>query len=129
MASATKIRIWGRRDSVNVQKVLWCLAELAVPYERIDAGLQHGKNTEPWYLALNPNGRVPLLRDGDFTLWEAVPMRRDGNRWVVDLEVEAGTHHYGYLVDGEWYMPEDQESVVPDEWGRMSAILVIEGEE
>lgn len=66
---------------------------------------------------------------GHFTPWESVPMQRDGMGWVVDLEVEAGTHHYGYLVDGEWYLPEDQENVVPDEWGRMSAILVIEGEE
>jgi glutathione S-transferase len=65
------LTIFGRTNSVNVQKVLWCLAELGVPYERIDAGLQHGKNKEPWYLALNPNGRVPLLQDGDFTLWES----------------------------------------------------------
>lgn len=56
---------------MNVQKVLWCLAELGVPYERIDAGLAFGKNHEPWYLALNPNGRVPLLVDGSFTLWES----------------------------------------------------------
>jgi glutathione S-transferase len=54
-----------------VQKVLWCLAELALPYTRIDAGLEHGRNTEPWYLALNPNGKVPLLVDGAFTLWES----------------------------------------------------------
>jgi glutathione S-transferase len=47
------------------------LAELNLPYERIDAGLEHGKNTEPWYLALNPNGKVPLLKDGPFTLWES----------------------------------------------------------
>jgi glutathione S-transferase len=65
------LRIWGRTNSVNVQKVLWCLAELGVPYERIDAGLAHGKNTEPWFLALNPNGRVPLLQDGGFSLWES----------------------------------------------------------
>jgi glutathione S-transferase len=65
------LTIWGRTNSVNVQKVLWCLAELGVPYERIDAGLQFGKNKEPWYLALNPNGRIPLLQDGDFTLWES----------------------------------------------------------
>jgi hypothetical protein len=69
--------------------------------------------------------RVEVL--GDFTLWETVPMRREGERWVLDLDVEVGTHHFGYLVDGEWYVPEDQESVVPDEWGRMTAILVIEG--
>lgn len=65
------LTIFGRTNSVNVQKVLWCLAELGVPYERIDAGLAHGKNNEPWYLALNPNGRVPLLQDGAFTLWES----------------------------------------------------------
>jgi glutathione S-transferase len=65
------LTIWGRVNSVNVQKVLWCLAELDLPYGRIDAGLEHGKNTEPWYLALNPNGRVPLLVDGAFTLWES----------------------------------------------------------
>jgi glutathione S-transferase len=65
------LTIYGRTNSVNVQKVLWCLAELELPYERIDAGLAHGKNTEPWYLALNPNGRVPLLVDGDFSLWES----------------------------------------------------------
>jgi hypothetical protein len=71
--------------------------------------------------------RVEVL--GDFTLWEAVPMQRDGERWTLDLDVGVGTHHFGYLVDGEWYVPEGQESVVPDEWGRMTAILVIEGAE
>lgn len=65
------ITVWGRRNSVNVQKVLWCLGELGLEYERIDAGLKFGLNTEPWYLALNPNGRIPLLRDGEFTLWES----------------------------------------------------------
>jgi glutathione S-transferase len=65
------LKIWGRTNSVNVQKVLWCLTELDVPYERVDAGLKYGKNDEPWYLALNPNGRVPLLQDGDFSLWES----------------------------------------------------------
>jgi glutathione S-transferase len=65
------LTIYGRTNSVNVQKVLWCLAELAVPYTRIDAGLEHGKNSEPWYLKLNPNGKVPLLTDGSFSLWES----------------------------------------------------------
>jgi glutathione S-transferase len=65
------LTIYGRTNSVNVQKVLWCLAELELPYTRVDAGLEHGQNTEPWYLALNPNGRVPLMQDGAFTLWES----------------------------------------------------------
>lgn len=65
------LTIYGRVNSVNVQKVLWCLAELELDYTRIDAGLEHGKNTEPWYLALNANGKVPLFQDGSFTLWES----------------------------------------------------------
>jgi glutathione S-transferase len=65
------LKIWGRTNSVNVQKVLWCARELGLEYERLDAGLQFGRNKEPWFLALNPNGRVPLLQDGDFALWES----------------------------------------------------------
>jgi glutathione S-transferase len=81
------LTIFGRTNSVNVQKVLWCLAEIGVPYERVDAGLAHGKNQEPWYLALNPNGLVPLLQDGTFTLWES-------NTIVRFL---AGKHAFGEL--------------------------------
>ena len=65
------ITIWGRANSVNVQKVLWCCDELVLPYNRIDAGMQFGRNTEPAYLAMNPTGRIPTLVDGDFVLWES----------------------------------------------------------
>jgi glutathione S-transferase len=71
-----RITIWGRANSVNVQKVLWCLHELELPYERIDAGMAYGKNREPDYLAMNPNGRVPTLVDGDFELWESNSIMR-----------------------------------------------------
>ncbi len=72
----SQITIWGRANSVNVQKVLWCLHELDLAYERIDAGMAHGKNREPEYLAMNPNGRVPTLVDGDFVLWESNSIMR-----------------------------------------------------
>jgi glutathione S-transferase len=71
-----KITIWGRPNSVNVQKVLWCLYELDLAYERIDAGMAFGRNREPEYLAMNPNGRVPTLVDGDFVLWESNSIMR-----------------------------------------------------
>jgi glutathione S-transferase len=71
-----QLKIWGRANSVNVQKVLWCLAELDLPYERIDAGMAFGKNNEPAYLAMNPNGRVPTLVEGDFVLWESNSVMR-----------------------------------------------------
>ncbi|HEX7909267.1 MAG TPA: glutathione S-transferase family protein [Paraburkholderia sp.] len=65
------ITIWGRANSVNVQKVLWCCEELMLPYERIDAGLKFGRNNEPEYLAMNPTGKIPTLVDDGFVLWES----------------------------------------------------------
>ncbi|SPB15506.1 glutathione S-transferase [Caballeronia novacaledonica] len=65
------LTIWGRANSVNVQKALWCCDELGLAYDRIDAGLQFGRNNEPGYLEMNPMGRVPTLVDGDFVLWES----------------------------------------------------------
>jgi glutathione S-transferase len=70
------LTIWGRPNSVNVQKVLWCLSELELTYERIDAGMQFGKNREADYLAMNPNGRIPTLVDGDYVLWESNSIMR-----------------------------------------------------
>jgi glutathione S-transferase len=72
----SQLKIWGRANSVNVQKVLWCLRELDLAYERIDAGMAFGRNTEPDYLAMNPNGRVPTMVDGDFVLWESNSVMR-----------------------------------------------------
>jgi len=65
------IKIWGRKNSINVQKVLWCCDELAIAYERIDAGGPFGVVDQPSYRALNPNAVVPTIEDGDFVLWES----------------------------------------------------------
>lgn len=65
------LKIWGRANSVNVQKVLWCCDELSLPFERIDAGMQFDRVRDPEYLELNPNGQVPTLVDGTFVLWES----------------------------------------------------------
>lgn len=65
------IRLWGRKNSANVQKVMWALAELDLPCERTDLAGAFGGNREPDYLAKNPNGFVPLIEDGAVVLWES----------------------------------------------------------
>ena len=70
------IKIWGRTDSSNVQKVLWCLGELGVDFERVDWGGKFGGNDEKTYREMNPNGLVPTLKDGDFILWESNSIMR-----------------------------------------------------
>jgi glutathione S-transferase len=65
------LKIWGRANSVNVQKLLWCCDELSLPFERVDAGLQFGRVNDPDYRELNPNGQIPTLVDGTFVLWES----------------------------------------------------------
>lgn len=65
-------KLWGRASSSNVMKVLWTLDELALPYERVDAGGAFGKTREPDYRAMNPMGLVPTLQEGDgWSAWES----------------------------------------------------------
>jgi len=69
------MQVYGRRNSINVQKVLWCLGELGRiegrDYERIDAGLEFGVNDTAAYRELNPNGLVPALVDNGRSIWES----------------------------------------------------------
>ncbi|URQ60941.1 glutathione S-transferase family protein [Pantoea alhagi] len=59
------LKVWGRKTSSNVQTVMWCIGEMGLPYQRIDIGHKFGGNHTPEFLAMNPNGLVPVLRDGD----------------------------------------------------------------
>jgi len=65
------VRVLGRANSINVQKVMWIAAEIGLDVERVDVGGSFGGNDTSDYLAKNPNGRVPTLEDGDFILWES----------------------------------------------------------
>lgn len=90
--------------------------------------VEYGDATSRVRLAVTPLSaatRVQLL--GDFTLWEPLEMTQDGSRWTLEVPVPPGTHHFGFLVDDEWYVPADIPDVAPDEWGRLTATLVIEG--
>lgn len=90
------LKIWGRSNSVNVKKALWCIEELGLKYERVDAGLQYGVVNTPEYRALNPNGLVPTIEDHGFVLWESNAIVRylaakhgAGRLWPLDLKQRA----------------------------------------
>ena len=63
--------IWGRITSINVRKVIWTLQELGLPFERKDAGAAFGVVNTDEYAQLNPNRLVPLMVQGERTLWES----------------------------------------------------------
>ena len=65
------LTVLGRVNSSNVMKVLWCLDELGMAYDRVDAGMEHGVVDTPEYRAKNPNGRIPTIEDEGEILWES----------------------------------------------------------
>ena len=79
------IKVLGRNNSVNVQKVMWIAKELGLEVEREDIGGAFGGNDSQEYLAMNPNGRIPTLIDGDEVIWES-------NTIVRYLAEKAGKH-------------------------------------
>src|SRR5215213_8499170 len=99
------LKIWGRKNSINVQKVLWTCGELGLPFERVDAGLAFGVNNTPEYKALNPNGLVPTIDDDGFILWESHAIVRylarkhgTGKLWPNDAREAADVDRWM-----EWY--------------------------
>ena len=99
------LKIWGRTNSINVQKVLWCCGELNLKYERVDAGGKFGVNNTPEYLAMNPNGLVPTIQDDGLILWESHAIVRHlsrkhgrGTLWPTDDKTSADADRWM-----EWY--------------------------
>ena len=95
------LRILGRDTSSNVQKVLWAAGELGLEFEREDIGGAFGGNDTPEYLALNPNGYVPTLIDGDYTLWESNSIVRylaaahgAGALWPADPRIRGSAERW-----------------------------------
>lgn len=65
------MQILGRTSSINVRKVLWTCDEIGLTYEREDWGAGFQATSAPEFLALNPNAQIPVIRDGDFIMWES----------------------------------------------------------
>jgi len=96
------LKIWGRDNSVNVEKVLWACEEMVIPYQRVDAGGQFGLVDTPEYRALNPNGLVPTVEVDGLVLWESNAIIRylaakhsEGDLWPVNPVIR---------VEGERWM-------------------------
>ena len=87
--------LWGRASSVNVQKVMWALAECDVPHDRVDAGWTYGQTETPEFLAMAPFGMVPVWQEGDFAIWESHVILRHLARgacvalWPTGLQDQA----------------------------------------
>jgi glutathione S-transferase len=65
------VRLLGRQTSGNVQKVIFMLEEIGLPYVREDYGRQFKNTDTDAYRDLNPNMKVPTLLDGDLVIWES----------------------------------------------------------
>jgi len=85
------LKVWGRNNSINVQKVMWTVAELDLAYERVDVGGPFGGLDTAEYGRLNPNRLIPVLEDGSAVIWESQAIVRylasrygSGNLWPED---------------------------------------------
>ena len=113
------LKIWGRNTSSNVQKVIWALAEMKLPFERIDVGGAFGKTKDPLYLAMNPNSLVPTLEEDDgFSLWESNSVVRylagkhGGALEPQDAKVRAKAHQWM-----DWQLSVMGPAITPVFWG------------
>jgi len=70
------ITVYGRATSSNVQAVMWAIAELGLPHERLDYGHVYGGLDTPEFRAMNPHGLVPVIRDGHLVMWESCAILR-----------------------------------------------------
>ena len=109
------LKIWGRLTSVNVQKVMLAVRELALPHEFILAGGEHGVVDTPDYAERNPNRQVPVIDDGGFVLWESNAIVRYlsarygvGSLWTEDLGLRADADRWM-----DWQATEWQPAMVP----------------
>ena len=90
------LKVWGRRSSFNVQKVMWLIGELGLEHQHIDAGGRFGGLDTSAFLAMNPHGRVPVIQEDDTTVWESHAILRylaarhgGGHLWSGDPAVRA----------------------------------------
>ena len=95
------LTIWGRRNSSNVQKVMWSLGEIGHDHVRVDAGGAFGGLDAPDFLARNPHGLIPVIDDDGTIVWESNAIVRyvcarysAGDLWPVDPRARAAADRW-----------------------------------
>lgn len=90
------MKIWGRRNSLNVQKAMWAVGELGLPHEHVDVGGPFGGLDTEEFGTLNPNRRIPVIDDDGTVVWESHAIVRylaakygAGTLWPEDAGVRA----------------------------------------
>jgi glutathione S-transferase len=113
------LRVLGRKNSSNVQKVVWACAEMNLPYVREDYGGPFGKVKDAPYLGLNPNALVPTIDDDGFVLWESNAIVRYlaakhgmGGLMPSDLRVRADADRWM-----DWATTTVAPAIFPVFWG------------
>lgn len=114
------LKVWGRNNSSNVQKVMWTIGEIGLPHERIDIGGAFGGNKEAPYLAMNPNGVVPTLEEDDgFILWESNSIVRylAAKHSAGTLEPEDKQTRFSAQRWMDWQISVTNAAIIPLFWG------------
>ena len=114
------LHIWGRLNSINVQKVLWLCEDLKIPFERTDAGMQFGVNKTQSFLQLNPNGLVPVIKDNELVLWESHAILRylSKKHDVSDTFYPKSVHQSAKIDQWlDWYNTTAWPAMRPLFWG------------
>lgn len=101
------MKLYNADRSPNALRVRSVAYELGIEFETVEIDMRAGETKTPEFLALNPNGKVPVLVDGDFVLWES----RAIDSYLASLKPERGLY------------PDDPKArAVVDQWSYWQAI-------
>ena len=122
------LTVWGRRSSINVQKVMWLVGELGLAHKHVEVGGTFGGLDTSEFLAMNPHGRIPVLQDGDTAVWEShailrylaaryggvqfwpetPAVRSHADRWMDFAQTALQQSFHGGVFWGFYRMPPDK---------------------
>jgi glutathione S-transferase len=136
--------------SPNPQKVRFALLELGLECEIVPVDLTKGEHRTPEFLALNPYGRVPVLTDGDLTLWESHAIlaylgEKTGKLWPTSAAGRADALRWLFFLSGHIAppatdlafnriavkllgLPSDEDAIARGEKALPAVIRILEGQ-